>query len=180
MKYVAKKEMSAMDLMKIHYAGASNSTLKDYFRNGRVRVNGKVVKMPSAQLSTGDELAIGKAHLVVENDLPFELIYEDRDIIVVGKPTGILTSGEGITNKPTLHALVDEYIGDRTNGRGRAYVVHRLDKEVGGLVLFAKSEDIVDALQNNWKNFTKKYLALSRNDPPAEEGTVDTWLVEHK
>ena len=56
--------------------------------------------------------------------------------------------------------------------------MHRLDKEVIGLVLFAKSEKIVETLQSNWKKFTKKYLALSNFAPHQPEGTIDTWLIE--
>jgi 23S rRNA pseudouridine1911/1915/1917 synthase len=59
-----------------------------------------------------------------------------------------------------------------------AYVVHRLDKEVTGILMFAKSEKIVIALQESWKKFTKKYLALTASTPPQPAGTIDTWLIE--
>ncbi len=180
MKYTAKKEMTAIELMKIHYAGASNSTLKDYFRKNRVKVNGKLAKLPTSRMMVGDALEIASIEKSISIELPFDLIYEDKAILVVNKASGYLTSGEGITNRPTLHAMVDEYVEDRSGGKANAYVVHRLDKEVGGLVLFAKSEEIVEVLQHNWKSFTKKYLALCRQMPPQEAGIIDTWLVEHQ
>jgi RluA family pseudouridine synthase len=178
MKYNVKKNSSLLDFLKIHYAGASNSTIKSYFKNGQIKINNVVAKSPEDQLKQGDVVEVlkeGEKHKV---KLPFKLVYEDDAILVVEKVAGVLTSGEGITKRPTLHKLVDTYLQAKSKGKIKAHVVHRLDKEVIGLVLFAKSEKIVEVLQSNWKKYTKKYLALTRTKPEKESGTIDTWLIE--
>lgn len=178
MKYNVKKNSSLLDFLKIHYAGASNSTIKSYFKNGQIKINNTVAKSSEDQLKQGDVVEVlkeGEKHKV---KLPFKLVYEDDAILVVEKVAGVLTSGEGITKRPTLHKLVDTYLQAKSKGKIKAHVVHRLDKEVIGLVLFAKSEKIVEVLQSNWKKYTKKYLALTRNKPEKPIGTIDTWLIE--
>lgn len=178
MKYTVKKNASILDFLKIHYAGASNSTLKSYFKNEQVRINEHVSKSLEDTVKPGDTVEILKQGEKQKVKLPFRLVYEDDAILVVEKVAGILTSGEGITKRPTLHKLVDLYLQAKSKGKINAHVVHRLDKEVIGLVLFAKSEKVVEILQNNWKKYTKKYLALTRNKPDKPQGTIDTWLIE--
>lgn len=178
MKYNVKKNSSLLDFLKIHYAGASNSTIKSYFKNGQIKINNVVAKSPEDQLKQGDVVEVLKEGEKSKIKLPFKLVYEDDAILVVEKVAGVLTSGEGITKRPTLHKLVDTYLQAKSKGKIKAHVVHRLDKEVIGLVLFAKSEKIVEVLQTNWKKYTKKYLALTRNKPEKPSGTIDTWLIE--
>jgi 23S rRNA pseudouridine1911/1915/1917 synthase len=178
MKYHVKKNSSLLDFLKIHYAGASNSTIKSYFKNEQIKINNVVAKSPEDQLKQGDVVEVLKEGEKQKVKLPFKLVYEDDAILVVEKVAGVLTSGEGITKRPTLHKLVDNYLQAKSKGKIKAHVVHRLDKEVIGLVLFAKSENIVEVLQTNWKKYTKKYLALTRNKPEKPSGTIDTWLIE--
>lgn len=178
MKYNVKKNSSLHDFLKIHYAGASNSTIKSYFKNEQIKINNVVAKSPDDQLKQGDTVEVLKEGEKSKVKLPFKLVYEDDAILVVEKVAGVLTSGEGITKRPTLHKLVDNYLQAKSKGKIKAHVVHRLDKEVIGLVLFAKSENIVEVLQSNWKKYTKKYLALTRNKPEKPSGTIDTWLIE--
>lgn len=178
MKYNIKKNSQLLDFLKIHYAGASNSTIKSYFKNEQIKINNVVAKSPEDQLKQGDVVEVLKEGEKSKVKLPFKLVYEDDAILVVEKVAGVLTSGEGITKRPTLHKLVDNYLQAKSKGKIKAHVVHRLDKEVIGLVLFAKSEKIVEVLQTNWKKYTKKYLALTRSKPEKPSGTIDTWLIE--
>lgn len=178
MKYIAKKNSTILEFLKTHYAGMSNSGYKNFFKHKRIQINGLVCSDETYSIKTGDEILILKEGETKKIKLPFDLIYEDNDILVVNKPAGILSSGEGITKKPTLHKLVDQYLQQKTKGKKHAHVVHRLDKEVSGLILFATSEKIVEFLQTNWKKFTKKYLALTRHNPPQPSGTITTWLIE--
>ncbi|MBK6950652.1 MAG: RluA family pseudouridine synthase [Crocinitomicaceae bacterium] len=178
MKYHVKKNSSLLDFLKIHYAGASNSTIKSYFKNEQIKINNVLAKSQEDQLKQGDVVEVLKEGEKSKVKLPFKLVYEDDAILVVEKVAGVLTSGEGITKRPTLHKLVDTYLQAKSKGKIKAHVVHRLDKEVIGLVLFAKSEKIVEVLQTNWKKYTKKYLALTRTKPEKPSGTIDTWLIE--
>lgn len=162
--------------------GASNSTLRKLLKYGMVKLNGKVEKNGSTRVTSGSQIEVDKKAKDDRKQVkaPFKLIWEDSHLLVIDKEAGVLSSGEGITKRPTLHKLADEYVKDTSNGKQRAFIVHRLDKEVGGLILFAKSEEVQQKLKESWHLFTKKYLALCHSKPQPEVGTIDTWLIERK
>jgi 23S rRNA pseudouridine1911/1915/1917 synthase len=179
-KTKATSETTVAEALKAALKGASNSTLKKYLRFGRITVNGKTVHSSSEKVNTGDEVCATLGEKKEKVRLPFKLIYEDEFLVVADKEPGMLSSGEGIMRKPTLHKLVDQYVMKQTNGKHHAWPVHRLDKEVTGLIVFARSEAIQQELKDNWSTYTKRYLALVEAEPPQPEGTIDTYLCEVK
>ncbi len=85
-----------------------------------------------------------------------EILYEDRDIVVVEKINGLLTVGTEKVKENTAHFLINEYVRKgNPKSNNRAYIVHRLDKDTSGILVFAKSEDIKDFLQKNWPDTRK-------------------------
>ena len=179
MRTVAKAETTTHELLKRLLGGASNSTIKQYFASGRVVLNGTPVRSGKDPVKPDDVMELLREKAQPSVAAHFRIVWEDDAIIVVDKEAGVLSSGEGITRKPTLHKLVDTHVRTQSKGKQQAYVVHRLDKEVTGLILFAKSEKVQQGLKDNWRSFTKKYLALTERKPSPLQGTIDTWLVEH-
>ncbi len=111
-------------------------------------------------------------------NLPFPVLYEDQDAIVVDKPPGISTSStDGSVN---IQQIVTQSLQNQSKGKSRAYVVHRLDKEVSGALLFARSVDVMNKIKDTWKETEKHYYALVEGSPPKQEGTVKGWLIEDK
>jgi len=108
------------------------------------------------------------------------ILHEDRDILVAEKPAGLLTIGTDRNTSRTAHYLLNDYVrkGD-PKSRNRIYVVHRLDQDTSGILLFAKSEQAKKFLQEHWEQTDKRYLAIVHGRLTPREGTISTFLVEN-
>lgn len=108
------------------------------------------------------------------------ILHEDKDIIVVVKPAGLLTIGTDREKSRTVHYLLNDYVRKgNPKSRNRVYVVHRLDMDTSGILVFAKSEQVKKFLQENWENTEKHYLAIVHGRLTAKEGTISSYLVEN-
>lgn len=108
------------------------------------------------------------------------ILHEDKEIIVVVKPAGLLTVGTERDKTRTAHYLLNDYVrkGD-PKSRNRVYVVHRLDQDTSGILLFAKSEAAKIFLQENWENTEKYYLAIVHGRLTPKEGVISSYLSEN-
>lgn len=107
------------------------------------------------------------------------LLYEDKDLLVVDKPAGLLTVGTRHEKARTAHSLLTDYF--RTGcGRSRKqlFVVHRLDRDTSGVLIFAKSEEAMERLKDRWKENEKKYLAIVHGILEKKSGTITSYLAE--
>jgi len=109
------------------------------------------------------------------------ILHEDRDLLVVTKPSGLLTVGTAHDKERTAHYLLNDYVrkGD-PKSRNRVYVVHRLDQDTSGILLFAKSEQAKSFLQEHWEKTDKHYLAIVQGRLTPAEGAISTYLAENK
>ena len=109
-----------------------------------------------------------------------EILYEDRDIVVIEKINGLLTVGTEKVKENTAHFLLNEYVRKgNSKSKNRAYIVHRLDKETSGILVFAKSEAIKEFLQKNWPETQKQYVAVVSGQMKEPEGLVTSYLLEN-
>jgi tRNA pseudouridine32 synthase/23S rRNA pseudouridine746 synthase/23S rRNA pseudouridine1911/1915/1917 synthase len=108
------------------------------------------------------------------------ILHEDKEIIVVVKPAGLLTIGTERDKTRTAHYLLNDYVrkGD-PKSRNRVYVVHRLDQDTSGILVFAKSEAAKIFLQEHWESCDKYYLAIVHGRLPAQAGVISTYLTEN-
>lgn len=108
------------------------------------------------------------------------ILHEDKEIIVVVKPAGLLTIGTDRDKTRTAHYLLNDYVrkGD-PKSRQRVYVVHRLDQDTSGILIFAKSEDAKRFLQEHWEETDKYYLAIVQGRMTPKEGLISSSLVEN-
>lgn len=108
------------------------------------------------------------------------ILHEDKDILVVNKPSGLLTVGSERDKSRTAHFLLNDYVrkGD-TKSRNRVYVVHRLDQDTSGILLFAKTEAAKTFLQQNWETTDKHYLAIVHGSLVEKRGSLRSFLVEN-
>ncbi|HOV94298.1 MAG TPA: RluA family pseudouridine synthase [Spirochaetales bacterium] len=110
-----------------------------------------------------------------------EFLYEDRDLIAIEKPAGLaVIAGPGSREK-TAYDLVSAHI-QHNNPHGRAALVHRLDRDTSGVMIFAKNPRAKKALMDNWNELVKErvYVALIEGEFDADAGTYDTWLAENR
>ncbi len=110
-----------------------------------------------------------------------EILYEDRDILVVDKPAGLLTVGTGTNKvKTAAYVLTDHIHKGRPKSRNRIFVVHRLDQWTSGVLIFAKSEEVKLHLQAQWKRTEKTYVAVVYGHLAQKQGTITSYLCENK
>lgn len=110
-----------------------------------------------------------------------DIIYEDKELIVVNKPSGLLTISTDKEKEKTLFHKVYMYI-KKKNKNNKVFIVHRLDKDTSGIVLFAKNESLKMKLQNDWEKtaIERKYVAIVRGNVEKKNGQVVSWLKETK
>lgn len=111
--------------------------------------------------------------------LGLEILHEDRDIIVVSKAAGLLTMGTGRDAGRTAQSALTNYVKKgNPKSRERVFIVHRLDRDTSGALVFARSEAAKRTLQDNWRDVEKTYLAFVEGHPDPAEGTISSHLVE--
>ncbi|MBN1448498.1 MAG: RluA family pseudouridine synthase [Bacteroidetes bacterium] len=109
------------------------------------------------------------------------LLHEDDHIIVVQKPAGLLTMGTRTDKTTTVYAVLTDYVRrGYAKSRKRIFIVHRLDKDTSGILVFAKSEEIKRRLQEGWKDVEKRYLAVVHGVPDRTSGMESCYLAENR
>ena len=116
--------------------------------------------------------------------LPFEILYEDRDLIVIDKPAGLLTTHTKLVGRvaretqATAENYLNDYVrkGQRRSAK-RVWLVHRLDRETSGVMMFAKDECLADAIRDRWNELTEKtYRARVEGVLAEEKGVLESYL----
>lgn len=173
MKVAIKKEIQLK--LYLEKSGYSQKKIKNLFKYGGVLVNNKVLK-EDILLKESNCLEIIKLQKI-ETDL--DIIYEDKDIIVVNKRKGLLTISTDREKEKTLYYEVTEYL-KKINKNNRIFIVHRLDRDTSGLVLFAKNEKIKNLLQDKWNEIAvlRNYIALVHGSVDTKSGTIVNYLKE--
>jgi len=109
------------------------------------------------------------------------ILHEDRDIIVVDKPPGLLTVENDREKSRTVYSILTNYVRKgQPRSRACVFTVHRLDRDTSGVLIFAKSEEVKLRLQNQWSETHKKYLAVVHGKCKKSSETISTYLAENK
>lgn len=172
------------------YEGVSRSKIQNAIKSGKVLVNTQI-KKPSYVLKEGDnvefENLIEEKSLIIEpEDIPLEVVWEDENMAVVNKPSGMLTHPTPLeTSRTLVNALLYKYGVDGLsdlNGEFRRGIVHRLDRNTSGLLMIAKNNKAHEYLANLIKNhdMTKKYHAVLKGDYPLDEDVINEPIGRHK
>jgi tRNA pseudouridine32 synthase/23S rRNA pseudouridine746 synthase/23S rRNA pseudouridine1911/1915/1917 synthase len=110
-----------------------------------------------------------------------DILYEDRDILVVDKPAGLLTVGTDNNKTRTAYYMLTDYVRKgNPKSRNRIFIVHRLDKSASGVLVLAKNEEAKFRLQKEWKDTEKKYIAVVYGQLAKKEGVISSYLAESK
>jgi len=180
MRIKVTNEGTLIDLLMKEFVSSSRSNIKKLIANGTVTVNRKRIVNPAFRVNINDDVEYRKFRQFEAIESPFPVLYEDEHLIVVVKPAGILTYGERGTEGTSVYRELLNNLKEKTKGRGHVYVVHRLDREVSGILVFARTEKIQQLIKDHWKENNKRYYALVEGRPPDEEGTVRSFLKENK
>ena len=147
---------------------------KSLLTNKLVLVNEKTVTKYNYEIKKDDVITVKTSS---SNDI--DIIYEDKNIIVVNKPHGLLTVSTEKEKEKTLYHLVGEYLKSK-NKNSKVFIIHRLDKETSGIIIFAKNEKIKNMYQNSWDELAKYrgYIAVVENKMKKKNGTLSFHLRE--
>lgn len=176
------KECTLLPFLMESLTGRSRTTVKSYLTHGQVSVNGCATTQYNAPLSPGDTVAISREHGSEPLRHPkLRIVYEDDYLIVVNKSNGLLSMGTDKEQKKTAFYILSEYV-KRQDPRNMIFIVHRLDRETSGLMLFAKNTAVQEKLQRGWKDLVtdRRYMALIEGHMSQDEGTIVSHLTEDR
>lgn len=174
-KYIVKENEILIEFLKKTFSNLSKNNVKSLLHNEKVFVNGNMTTKYNYELNVGDTVEIREK--VAKN---IDIIYEDKDIIVINKPSGLLTVATEKEKNKTAYHLVMEYL-KKKNKNNRIFVIHRLDKDTSGIIMFAKNERAKHLYQDNWNDIVKKrcYYAVIDGKMQKKEGTIKSYLKEN-
>lgn len=134
--------------------------IKQYLTHGSIFVNNVKIRQYNYPIVNGMEIVID-TDSKNKKVLPFDVLFEDDNIIVVNKPAGLLTIATAKEKEKTLYHIVSEYLKSRDKN-SEVFIVHRLDKDTSGIVVLAKGEKIKNQLQENWNEYVslREYVAV--------------------
>ena len=177
MEYKTLKEEKILDYLVNNINDMTKKKAKNLLRYKEISVNQKTITNANYMLKKGDMIAIVKNRL--KND--FEIIYEDHNIIVVNKKAGLLTISTENEKINTLYHKVSQYVKSK-NKNNNIFIIHRLDRDTSGVVMFAKSEKIKKLYQNNWNDLVigRYYVAIVEGVLEKKRGIINSKLKENK
>ena len=156
--------------------------LKQMLAHKQVRVNGNVTSRATLPLEAGDKVEVNLGREFREfYHRRLQIVYEDDQIIVVNKGYGLLSMADDTARKSeTAYSILRDYLKWHSPGN-KLFIVHRLDRDTSGLMLFAKTLEAKEALQHNWNNMVleRKYVCVTEGTPEPAEGTVRSRLMEN-
>ncbi len=179
MKLIVKKEASLLDYL-YENLDMPKKRIKQYLTHGSIFINNNKILKYDYKLYPGMTIIID-TNVKNKKTLPFDVIYEDDHIIVVNKPSGLLTIATNKEKEKTLYHIVREYL-KATNPYQKIFIIHRLDKDTSGLIMFAKDEKTKNLFQKNWNEYVtlREYVAVVHGVLKDKVGKIEQNLLETK
>ena len=172
-----------MDFLIAKMGGMARSSVKQLLGQRRVKVGNAVQTRHDFMLKTGDVVTVSSGRGNSQLTHPkLKIVYEDDDLIVVNKQPGLLTVAATPGSKETTaYSILRAYV-KKQNARAGIYVVHRLDRETSGLLVFARSEELQHYMREYWRELVteRTYIALAEGVLNPREGKITTWFTEDK
>lgn len=178
--YEVQEDAPLLEWLLANVKGSKNK-IKDTLHGRGIKVNGKVVTQYDTPLRKGMKVAVSKTK---RNDLfksrYVKIVYEDRYLVVVEKNIGILSMAAGHSSL-NVKSLLDRYFV-KSRQKCRAHVVHRLDRDTSGLMIYAKDMETEQILEHEWHDivYDRRYVAVVSGEMENDEGTIANWLKDNK
>lgn len=179
--YTVKEPSTILAFIQQVHSGKSKTAVKSMLKHRQVSINGDVVAIDTAPLAVGDLVAIntGKTPEKLEHKL-IKILYEDDAVIVVDKKTGLLSVGSEREREQTAYAILKNHV-KKAGEHNKIFVLHRLDRDTSGVMMFAKSKDIQEKMQRNWNAVVtdRRYVVVVDGQVEKNEGQITTWLTQN-
>lgn len=160
----------------------NRNNVKSLLRNRQILIDGRVYTQFNHPLRPGQTVTVAANRAPETTQYRgLTMIYEDPHLIVINKHAGMLSMGTEKEQYRTAYSILSDYI-KKENPKNRLFIVHRLDRETSGVMVFAKSEKVQRLFQESWNATTKQrtYVALVEGVPEPPEGTIESYLRESK
>ena len=160
--------------------GQSRNSVKSILSSKRVSIDGAPVTQFDFKLYPGDTVIISNNPIRKKTRSNLPILYEDNEIIVINKPSGLLSIASDKEKSSTAYRMLSDYVQQKDK-HNRIFVVHRLDEDTSGVLMVAKNPEIQKALQDNWNDIVTKrgYYAIVEGQMPNKEGTVKSYLKKN-
>ena len=173
--FTVKEKSKLLEFLFAHLGGWSKKTIKQRLQGSSVAVNGEISTKHDRPLNPGDVVEVGvvkKASTQAQTLQKLEILYQDKDIIAINKPAGLLSVGNTTENKHHALAILRNQLS-RGKNQVKLWPVHRLDRDTSGVLLFATSKKMREAVMDKWSISEKIYLAIVEGSPKETQGTID-------
>lgn len=177
-----EREQPLLEYLLATISSESRNKIKATLRGRGVKVDGRIVTRHDFPLMPGMVVTVNKSKQT--NNKPdgryVNIVYEDRHLIVVDKAVGILSMAAGHSSL-NVKSVLDDYF-HKSHQRCTAHVVHRLDRDTSGLMIYAKDMAVEQALEHNWHQavYDRRYVAVVSGEMERDSGTITSWLKDNK
>ncbi|MCR5348782.1 MAG: RluA family pseudouridine synthase [Bacilli bacterium] len=179
-EFAVYKETTLMEFLMFKMPDAPRKTIKSLLSHHQVAVGGVPVSQFNYPLVPEDVVTVSKHRIAKHERKDLPIIYEDEDIIAINKPSGLLSVATEREKGKTAYRLISDYVAS-FNPKARIYVVHRLDEDTSGVLVFAKKFEVREALQNHWQEVveTRAYYAIVEGKMEKDEAVLQDYLMQN-
>jgi len=182
LRFVVDETATLIKFLRKQFPNKGSNKIKQLIERKLVTVNNETTTYFTQQLQIKQIVAVNEQPK--QEDIVFskiKILFEDESIIVIDKKAGLLSISTQKEIEKTAYSLLSEYV-KRKNPRLRIFIVHRLDKQTSGVMIFAKNQDVKIKLQQNWHEMIieRTYSVVVEGFVEQKEGTITSWLKENK
>ena len=179
-EYKVYEDCELLSFLLSKYPSLSRNAVKSLLRNHQVAVDGAPVTQFNLKLAKEDTVIVSKRRIAKKERKNLPIIFENNELIVINKPSGLLSIASDREKGRTAYRMVNDYLQQKDK-HARIYVVHRLDEDTSGVLLFAKNPQIKDILQKEWNEIVKsrRYYAIVEGRLEKKEDTLINYLKEN-
>jgi len=181
-KFKVKEPSQLMDFLMIAYNGKSRNGVKSLLSHRQILVDGQVVTLYNYQLQAGQEVSIQTGLVAQQTHYKgLKIVYEDPYLIVINKDSGLLSiASDPKSDEPTAYNILRAHVKISTE-HNKIFVIHRLDRDTSGLMMFAKSEEVKEKIQHAWLDTVEEriYTVVVEGRVEQDSGTITSWLKEN-
>lgn len=181
-QFTVKEPCELLEFLFQVFPGQSRNSVKSLLGSHRVAIDGAPITQFNFKLFPGDTVIISNTAIRKKTRSNLPILYEDNDLIVINKPTKLLSVPSDNEKGSTAFRMVNDYLQQKDK-HNRAFIIHRLDEDTSGVLMFAKNDKMARALTDgdNWNNLVKKrgYFAIVEGNLEKKEGRVSSYLKKN-
>lgn len=182
LSYKVTESGDLMDFLEKTFQGKSRNSLKSWLTHRQISVDGVTVTKHNYQVQPGQSVGIQKGFVPQKTHYEgVKIVYEDPYIIVINKDSGMLSiATDPKSDEPTAYNILREHV-KISSSKNKIFVIHRLDRDTSGLMMFAKSEEIKQKIQHAWLDTVEEriYTVIVEGQVKDDSGTITSWLKEN-